>query len=286
MVRGLVAGRRRLGCAWPVVVLLVSGAPAAAGQVSPDSIDINIPYAHYYGTGVYWVGEQRVYILGLRGRVQVHDFGPQRIGVAIRAAGTMVWQQVARGDSSWMTYPLITLTPGIELAVPIGSRALLRPFADAGIARHVEAAQWLGLGAFGMGLEWVFPWKRMEIGVEPRAAYGRSFASDPLFDDEILAAILQMDLRHPVPLRIAGAASDVGPYVLVARFWGDLDLDPTSRVADVDRHVELGVSFGTNPSPKVWLFRLPRVRVGYRFGPNFRGLRIGFSDRRLRLPPR
>lgn len=275
-------------CCSALVVLGLTGPVAARAQVdAPTSFDANIPYAHYYGTGTYRLGDQRVYALSLRARFPLGAFTPERVGFNIRASGMVAWQQIPVTDSLRATLPFFTIVPGMGLDIPIGRRVVLQPFLDAGVVRDVEFDTWLALGTVGTEVEWVFPWKRFEIGIEPTLGYSRTFSSDELARDELLAAYLMLDVRHGLGFRLAGEQADLGGYVLYSGFWGDTDLSGTvSTTVEIERQIEFGVSFGTNPRPKIWFLRLPRVSVGYRFGKELRGLRISFSDRRLRLPPR
>jgi hypothetical protein len=156
-----------------------------------------------------------------------------------------------------------------------------------GVVRDVNFDTWMGLGAIGTELEWVFPLNRFEIGVEPTVGYSRTFSSDPLVEDELFAGFLMLDIRHPLDFRMLGEQADLGVYGLYSNFWGDTDLDATtSNTVEIERQLEFGVSFGLNPRPKILMFRVPRLSVGYRFGKEFKGLRITLSERRLRLPPR
>ena len=40
---------------------------------------------------------------------------------------------------------------------------------------------------------------------------------------------------------------------------------------------EFGFTFGTTPKYKLWIIPLPRIGLGYRFGPHLKGWRINFG---------
>ena len=40
---------------------------------------------------------------------------------------------------------------------------------------------------------------------------------------------------------------------------------------------EIGFTFGTTPKIKLWIVKLPRIGVGYRWGSNARGVRLNFG---------
>jgi len=82
-----------------------------------------------------------------------------------------------------------------------------------------------------------------------------------------------------------GNRAQAGIYADVARFWGDTDLNASpTESAFADNQFELGFTFGTHPRTKILLLR-PLLNVGFRWGEDFRGIRLGIGDRLTRLPP-
>ncbi len=273
--------------AWGGVLVVAAALPRqVAAQAERPSFDVNVPYAHYYGTGSYRFGDERVLALSLRGELALRAFTPERVGVSFRASGLVAWQHVGISDTLDATVQVLTLVPGLGLDIPLGRTVVLRPFLDLGAVRDVAAQSWFTLGTIGAGLEWVQPWEQqLEIGVEPAIGYSRTFSSDPRADDDLLVAGVALDARRRVGLRVFGEAADLGGYIKLIGFWGDTDLSAApDEPQEIERQIEFGVSFGTHPRPKIWLFRLPRLWMGFRFGTGFSGLRIGFGDRRLRIP--
>jgi len=55
-----------------------------------------------------------------------------------------------------------------------------------------------------------------------------------------------------------------------------------------DPRWEVGLTAGWfSPRPKIWFFRLPRARIGWRFGDDFSGLRLRLGgDRITPIPPK
>lgn len=269
------------------LVLAAALPRAAVAQVEPpSSFDVNVPYAHYYGTGVYRFRNERVFALSLRAEPSLRAFGPQRVGIVMRISGLAAWQQVEVADTSRVTVRILSFVPGLGLDIPLGRWVVLRPFVDAGGVRDVNRDRWLALGTIGTGLEWVRAWRRFEIGVVPVVGYSRTFAGDPQADDDLFLAGVTLDARRRAGFRVLGEEADVGAYVLLGGFWGDTDLSADrGQTVEIGRQFELGLSIGTYPRPKIWLFRLPRLWLGLRFGNDFTGLRISFGERRLRYPP-
>ena len=265
-------------------LLLCDGAVSA--QEESRVADVNLPYAYYYGIGSFKVGEDRVRLLRLSGRPTLKPSEEGSVGWALRlGASAAVLEPGPMSEETVESLSGFFFVPGIEAQIPVGKRGLLRPFVDLGFFKELDGGPTALIATTGIESEFVFPAQRFELALEPRLVYSYSASSDPLYDDDFLAALLKLDARHPLWFTIAGARADAGVYVEVSGFWGDVDFGAAaSRVQEIDRQLEFGVSLGTNPRPKIWIFRMPRLTVGFRVGNEFQGFRIRFGDRTTRLP--
>jgi hypothetical protein len=83
--------------------------------------------------------------------------------------------------------------------------------------------------------------------------------------------------RHPLPFSIGSSQGDLSLYYIrrqyVDAFIARDDLDPL----EIRYTNEIGFTFGTTPKVKLWIVRLPRIGLGYRWGPNARGVRLNFG---------
>jgi hypothetical protein len=43
---------------------------------------------------------------------------------------------------------------------------------------------------------------------------------------------------------------------------------------DIDRQYEIGLEFNTDPRKTIWGIAMPRVKLGYVFGDDFKGIKI------------
>jgi hypothetical protein len=269
-----------------LTVLSVSVAlPVPAVAQSGALTDLNLPYLHYFGFGVFKVGDQQIWTL--RGRltpsIRSHEGG--KIGIAPRLSGSISGIRQDSFQEELRTSSVLTAAVGLELRFPLSERSLIRTYGDVGAGFDLEHDNEAGFGLLGILGEFVFPWKGLELGLQPSVDLAGSVSSLDNLSDRLLAVQLKGDARHYLDFRIWGNRAQVGVYGYVGGFFGDTDLDAEpGGTQSVNRQYELGVTFGTHPRPKIILFR-PLINLGFRWGPDLRGIRFGLGDRMTRLPP-
>ena len=252
--------------------------PAAAAQVGALS-ELNIPYLHYFGFGAFKVGEANVWAVRLRVTPSLIDYKPRKVGLALRLSSSLIGIQP---NSDLIpdvgNIGIVTLTAGAEVRVNVNDRSLIRMFGDVGAALDTRSDTTGALGGFGALWELVFPWKEWELGLQPSADFLWSTTSAERLNDHLFSFQVKFDARHNLGFHMFGNRAQLGGYVDLAHFDGDTDVGSGgTRRAFGDTQYELGVIFGTHPRKKFILFR-PLLNVGYRWGENFRGIRIGLGD--------
>jgi len=180
----------------------------------------------------------------------------------------------------------VAVTLGVEFRIATSENSVVRVFTDWGAAVDVEKDGEAGLGILGALGEVVWPWRGFELGLQPGVDFAASSTSAHEVEDALLALQLRFDARHYLGFRIAGRPAQGGLYLDVANFQGDTGLDPSGNgTAFADNQLELGFNFGTHEKFRVLGYG-PLLSVGFRWGHNFHGVRIGLSDRLTRLPAR
>lgn len=178
--------------------------------------------------------------------------------------------------------------PGVELLFKTGQRSMLRPYLDIGYAAASSDSTSLWYGELGLRTEFVFPWKRWELGLEPRLRGGYGFTDIRNADLGNVTISSKIDARYPLGFKIAGQTPDVGAYFEPS--WSPnpvtfLSSDGTEQ--SVLWQFEVGGTVGFRYLAPMFcdLFRWMRLGVGYRFGEGTSGwhIRIG-GDRLTRLP--
>jgi hypothetical protein len=235
------------------------------------------------------VGDQESRVLTIPVSIWLRRLSEDRkMGLRLRFTGVIGYQDFERLEEfNVESIRLGGIFPGLEVMLPLGDRSMLRPFADIGIGLSNSEIKELLLTTFGLRTEFVFPWKRWELGLEPRAQMGVSWASTELVDDEYLMLTAKMDARYPLGFQIGGSTPDVGVYFEPGYFPNGLDFTtPGGTTGSIGVQYEAGVTVGfRDEAPKIWFIRVPRLGVGYRFGDGLTGLRIKIGgDRVTRLP--
>ena len=88
-----------------------------------------------------------------------------------------------------------------------------------------------------------------------------------------------MDVRHPLWFSGGRYLPSFGAYLRGGYYLDAIDIGEVGRITT---DIEAGISFGLCPRPKILIFRVPRIHVGYRNSSGIHGLRIRFTDRLLR----
>jgi len=178
--------------------------------------------------------------------------------------------------------------PGFELLFKTGQLSMLRPYLDVGWATTGADTTTLVYGEVGLRTEFVFPWKKWELGIEPRLSGGYAFTDIENADLSNVKISSKVDARYPLGFTIRGQTPDVGAYFEPIWYPKSIGIT-TSAGEEKEVHVqyELGVTFGFRYlAPMLCnLFRWMRLGVGWRFGDGTGGwhIRIG-GDRIVRLP--
>jgi hypothetical protein len=168
-------------------------------------------------------------------------------------------------------------TPGVEFLVPVGGGWILKPFAEIGYGRDFDNALDFGVWSVGMRTIVTWPVKNFHLSFGTKVQYLSTFTSDIAFDDDYGEIRLGFDARHPLPFTIGGNQGDISGYY-IRRQYVDAFIERDKGDPLEIRHTnEVGFTFGTTPKVKLWFFRLPRIGLGYRWGPNVRGVRLNFG---------
>jgi len=211
------------------------------------------------------------------------------IGIRLRLTaivGLAQFDDIADFDVN--SVDLGAILPGIELLFSTGRRSVLRPFVDVGWAAASSGGTTLFFGEIGLRTEFVFPWKRWELGLEPLLKAGYSFTDIENADLDSSTISAKMDARYPLGFTIQGQTPDVGLYFEPS--WHPNAISFTTSTGEeksIHTQFEVGATLGFRYlAPMLCgLFRWPRLGIGYRFGGGTSGLRIRIGgDRIVRLP--
>ena len=252
-------------------------------QTTSDPPNLAIPYTTNYGVGTFSGSGVRARTLTFRPTITLVPHAPGKVGVGLRLSMSIGGIDLSNiGNLNLDDITALGLAPGIELRLPISANTMLRPFADIGGVTNTrqEGSETLVYGA-GLLAEFVFWRDAFEFGIEPRVEYMASRSKNAMFEEEYAALFLKADVRHPLWFSGGRYLPSFGVYVQGGYYVNPITIGQTGRITT---DIEAGVSFGLCPRPKIVLFRVPRIHVGYRNSSGVHGLRIAFTDRLLRCP--
>jgi hypothetical protein len=169
---------------------------------------------------------------------------------------------------------VLSFVPGIEFVFPVGRNHMLRPFLDAGIGSDNVSKNVHFLGALGLRTELIFPHGRFIFGLEPGFRLGVNSGPE-VRDNTVFNPFLTLSVRRVLGFHLSGYPADAGLYFEGGYDFASFELTQVSAASnDVRNNFEVGVGIGFSQGrPRIGPFRLPRIRVGYRFG-DIEGFRI------------
>ena len=159
------------------------------------------------------------------------------------------------------------MSPGLKFVIPLGENHLLLPHVDAGIGFESADNNSAFLAAIGLRTEFIFSGKHYFAGLEPGFRVN-SRAGEYENDDLVFSPNLTVSGRRVLGFTISGHQPDAGIFFETGYDFNALELTSVSSTRDAtSTQYEVGIGFGfSQTQPKIWFFRVPRIRVGYRFG--------------------
>jgi hypothetical protein len=265
-----------------IAVLATAPVPAAHAQslLSGDEQNVvNFAFATQLGSGVYSVSGRTLQIYRLPFHRELKPATGSGMGVALTLPVTFGFydfelQDVADGDIP-TNVDAVSFVPGLTFVFRLRAGWLLEPYVEAGLskARGAEADSTVYSGGLvslyesgGRGFDWQLRNDLGYAGVELRGGGG----SDHFTRFQTVLTARRSFAR--------GSSLDYLVYAL-----NDYYIDqPNGPVDSADSRggsmqYELGFTLGTAETRRIWGVPLPRVGVGYRFGPDLEAWRIVFG---------
>ncbi|MDX2435430.1 MAG: hypothetical protein QNL88_00125 [Acidobacteriota bacterium] len=176
-----------------------------------------------------------------------------------------------------LRFQSLAATPGVEFLVPVGKGWTLKPFTEIGYAHDFD--QNIDFGVWSVGMRTLTEWqhRRVAIRLGTKVQFLSTFKSDLELSDEFYELQLGLDVGFPLGLNISGSEAYLSPYGF-RRQYIDASIErPQGEPIDFTYTNELGLAFGTRPKIKLWFISLPRIGIGYRWGPELTGWRLSFG---------
>jgi hypothetical protein len=237
---------------------------------------INHAFATELGTGVYDMGGRSIFVIRVTPRHELRAATTTQYGIRLIApiaAGSFDFNPF---DSLQPNVPdrvdSFSVMPGVEFDLPRGGDWLLTPWLRAGASFSAGASDGLLFGA-GARLTWEGERGGLTITRLHELAVVNVDYRSALPSDLFVRLRNAVDLRRPT-LRISRNRH------LLAGFYalGDIVTDPPDVPLEAGEQsivqLEFGVTFNTEPRPRIGSWRWPRLGFGYRIAGDFSGWRI------------
>ena len=272
---------RSLRPSW-VALLAITLAPMAQAQslLSGDEQNVvNFAFATQLGSGVYSVSGRTLQIYRLPFSYDLKSADDSGPGAVLTLPVTFGFydfelQDVADGDIP-TDVDALSFVPGLTLVFDVNPDWKLEPYVEAGVSRARDAdanatvysGGLLSLYEFGgQGFDWQLRNDLTYAGVDLHGAGG---------SDHFTRFQTVVTARRPFS---RGSQFDYLLYAL-----NDCYVDqPDGPVDSAERHgntmqYELGITLGSSETRRIWRIPMPRIGIGYRFGPDLEAWRIVFG---------
>lgn len=176
-----------------------------------------------------------------------------------------------------LRFQSLAATPGVEFLIPVGKGWTLKPFTEIGYAHDFD--QNIDFGVWSVGMRTLTEWqhRRVAIRLGTKVQFLSTFKSDLELSDEFYELQLGLDVGFPLGFNISGGEAYLSPYGF-RRQYIDVSIErPQGEPIDFTYTNELGLAFGTRPRIRLWFIKLPRIGIGYRWGPELSGWRLSFG---------
>jgi hypothetical protein len=168
---------------------------------------------------------------------------------------------------------IAAIVPGLEMEIPVGSRLLVRPFAEVGIGRGSGDSSTEVMYGAGVRARSFHDLRDLHL-TYGGAVTGRKTPALVDTYDEYAMFEAGVDAQVPLGFSVRSNLARGGVYVISRGFDGlELERDRLDPIA-VRGQFEIGGSFSTVPDLRIWKIRLPWLAAGYQFGHTVSGVRI------------
>jgi hypothetical protein len=226
------------------------------------------PYAIQGGYGDLDSEGERVRALRIPAYLGLRSWEDHPIGLRLRLAATFAVNDLEYVlDNGLEQVNMTALMAGMEMLHTFGNNHLVRPFIDIGGGTDSYSDKQVLLWAGGVRTEFIFAGSRFFYGLEPGFEWSNRAGAD-LEDRSNFNPFVTLSARRVLGFTIDGHQPDGGVFFEAGYDFNAFELSSVRSTRDaVSTNMEVGLGFGFSQThPKIWFVRIPRIRIGYRFG--------------------
>lgn len=256
--------------------MLLVTLPLQASSQEYDSNAVHWAYSSYFGTGWYRIGDSGdAFVIRVTPRWELFEpslqDGERKIGVELRLPFTAGMDTFTFDDPSGTLDPsnlaTLSITPGVDVTIPINHRWSLKPYASVGFGTVINENEsawtyWAGIKSKYVLASGKHDWSLLNsvgfVGFTPSSGAAEDFW--PL--------MIGLELEHEFgDVMLAGEQALLTWHGMYTTFENDLDavLEDGSLKPITDQW-EIAVSMRRKDNRiKLWLFHFDRLGLAYRF---------------------
>lgn len=203
-----------------------------------------------------------------------------RAGFKLRVPVYFSWNNARitdiNGEDISRSLKTLVITPGVEVLIPTGERWLLRPFIEFGGISALDIGEHAWLGSTGIRASAPWDFKKWRLTAGGRLQYSLAWTKDWDAHDDVGSIEIGGSATFPLPFNMQGDRPMGGLFLFPRFYFDDLMIQSEEGATlEVDRHVEVGISFELPRQPKIIGIKLPAwYGVGYRFSSDYGAWRI------------
>lgn len=268
-----------------VVYVFVLWAGVGANGVLAQEIETeekedlaNYAFAAHLGTGIYRASGRTVQVYSLPMSYTLRPVEDNNWGVKLKFPVTVGFFDFKARDIIDSGPPddvaTITVLPGVEFQFPLRDNWFLMPFGDLGGAKDYLGGELAYIYSAGIKSRVVFPWKDFEFSLGNRFLYAGYTATGADFSDDFRSFETGLDVKRPLGFNIRGRQADLSVYFVNYLYSNLAFLRFRDDSFEVHVQYELGFTLGTTTTSRFWVFEIPRIGLGYRFGDGLQIIRL------------
>jgi len=241
--------------------------------------DFNYAYSVFVGTGAYRIEDQTIYVLRvpLRWDLRGPDHEEGKIGYRLLmpfSVGVTNFDSIDELPGlEFESLQTMSVTPGVELQIPVLKRTLVKPFIQAGLSWDMKTSansRIMGAGSrfrttYGYDDQWIlggeFLYARNNPNKDnPTTSFARwGFGGEYKYTTN----------WYPFGHRVSWHAR-----MLLYHFSNPTNFENEKEIFNFDNAAEVGVSFGINPPIYIFGYAFRQGGIGYEQSDEFKAIKL------------
>ena len=270
-----------------ILTLVCTGSQAQETKTTFEPV--HWAYSSFFGTGWYQIEDARsVFVVRVPIRQTLRtssltESGSRKLGVEIRYPVTVGLHDIEDlgGIIENDNFATVSLTPGVELEIPINSRWYLRTLAHVGWGSDLRNDDSAWIYYAGIKSRYTFPAEKYQWSLLAGLFYA-GYTPDEGRSDQLAVAQVGTELRQPLDkATFHGEPVDLHWTFMYSFLGNELHFNlPDGTFDPIQDQIELGLQVSLRNRPfKLWFLDIHRLGVAYQFSSSGQFTAITFSMR-------